>query len=75
MVYTYLPASVIRGVNNIIWDKNVFGRSSVQYFLDAAIDVAEDKQTTMAKEDTNDLKGKTIDASHSRAMKATPGFI
>jgi hypothetical protein len=45
------------------------------YFLDAAIDVAEDERTTIAKENTNDLKKNTIDFEHTKRIKPTPGFI
>ena len=44
------------------------------YFLDAAIDVAEDDQTRMTKEDANNPKKMTINTTHSRPMKAAPGF-
>ena len=33
MFYTYLPTLVSRGVNNNIWDKNIFERSNRQYCL------------------------------------------
>ena len=45
------------------------------YFLDAAIDVAEDERTTIAKGNTNDLKKNTIDFEHTKRIKPTPGFI
>ena len=45
------------------------------YFLDAAIDVAEDERTTMAKENTNDPKRRAIDSTHGQRIKPTPGFI
>ena len=45
------------------------------YLLNAAIGVAEDEQMTMAKEDANTPKRKTIDSTHSCPIKPTPGFI
>ena len=44
------------------------------YFLDAAIDVAEDEQTTLARENANDPKRRAIDSTHSQQIKPAPGF-
>ena len=46
-----------------------------EFFLDVAIDKAEDERTTMAKEDVNDPKRRSIDAMHGQHSKAAPGLI
>jgi hypothetical protein len=43
--------------------------------MDASIDVMEDEQTTMAKEDAINPRRRAIDTTQSQATKATSGFI
>ena len=44
-------------------------------FVNAEIDVSEDKCTLMAKEDSDKPQRKSIDATHSQTKRGAPGII
>ena len=45
------------------------------YFLDAAIDVAEDERTTIAKGNIDNPKKRAINSMHTQRVKPAPGVI